>query len=127
MIRHIMIAVLGAIAIVVAGFAQFSAAQAASKKGSFSSHKSYKVKGTATVTESGGKTIIKLSGFSTSPGPDLYVYVGKGSPSKRIAKLKANKGSQSYTLPASIKLSSISTVHIHCKRFSSTFATARLK
>ncbi len=94
--------------------------EAASKKGSFSSHKSYKVRGTATVS---GNTI-KLSGFSTSPGPDLYVYVGNGSASKRVAKLKRNSGTQTYTLSGADKYS---TVHIHCKRFSSTFGTARLK
>ena len=124
--RSIIFATLGALVMVLFGMAQFQPAHAASKKGSFSSHKSYKVKGTATVTESGGKTVIKLTGFSTTPGPDLYVYVGKGSPTTRIAKLKANKGSQTYALPASVKLSSISTVHIHCKRFSSTFATAKV-
>ncbi len=87
--------------------------------GSFSSHKAYKVSGTATVSGSS----LKLSGFRTSSGPDLYVYVGNGGPSKLVAKLKANSGSQSYTLPAG----NWSTVHIHCKRFNSTFGTARLK
>ncbi len=86
--------------------------------GAFSSHKSYKVSGTATVSG----TSLKLTGFQTSSGPDLYVYVGNGGPSKLVAKLKADSGSQNYTLPAG----NWSTVHIHCKRFNSTFGTAQL-
>ena len=94
--------------------------EAAGKKGNFASHKKYKVKGTATVSGSS----IKLSGFSTTPGPDLYVYVGNGRATKLVARLKRNSGSQTYSLPGADKYS---TVHIHCKRFSSTFGTARLK
>ena len=94
--------------------------EAASKKGSFSSHKSYKVRGTATVSGSS----IKLTGFRTSPGPDLYVYVGNGKAIKLVGKLKCNSGNQTYSISGAEKYS---TVHIHCKRFSSTFGTARLK
>ena len=97
---------------------------AADKKGSFSSAGSrYKVSGTATVSADG---TIKLSGFKTSSGPDLYVYVGNGSAKTRVAKLKSFSGAQSYKIsPALAK--KISTVHIYCKRFSSNFGTARLK
>ena len=96
---------------------------AADKSGSFTSHKSYKVSGKATVSEDG---TIRLSGFSTTSGPDLYVYVGNGSPSTLVAKLKRNSGSQTYKIPAALA-KSISTVHIHCKRFSSVFGTARVR
>ncbi len=99
-------------------------ASAADKSGNFTSHKRYKVRGKATLSSSGGKSTVKLSGFRTTPGPDLYVYVGNGSPSKLVGKLKANSGSQSYSLSGSGKYS---TVHIHCKRFNSTFGTARLR
>ncbi|MEM8749910.1 MAG: DM13 domain-containing protein [Pseudomonadota bacterium] len=118
---------LGLLATSTASLLAPAAAFAAGKSGKFKSHKSYKVRGTAKVSTKGGKSVVTLSGFSTSPGPDLYVYVGQGSPTQRIAKLRANSGSQTYTLPASIKPGSISTVHIHCKRFSSTFGTARLR
>jgi hypothetical protein len=87
--------------------------------GSFTSFKNYKVSGKATVKG----TKLTLSGFNTTDGPDLYVYVGNGSPSKRIGKLKANSGNQSYTVPAG----NFSSVFIHCKRFNSTFGQARLK
>ena len=98
-------------------------AAAAAGKGSFKSHKKYSVSGTATLSASGKLT---LSGFKTSSGPDLYVYVGNGSAKTRIAKLRKFSGSQTYKVPASIAKSA-TTVHIHCKRFSSTFGTARLR
>ena len=87
--------------------------------GSFRSHKNYKVSGTA--TKKGNK--VTLSGFRTSSGPDLYVYVGKGSASRRVAKLRANSGTQSYTLPAG----DWTSVHIHCRKFNSTFGTASIR
>jgi len=96
---------------------------AASKKGTFRSTGNYKVSGTVSVSENGR---ITLSGFRTSSGPDLYVYVGKGSASRRVAKLKRNSGTQTYSIPANL-VKSISSVHIYCKRFSSNFGTARLK
>jgi len=96
----------------------FAPAWAKDGSGRFSSHKNYKVSGTAKVK--GNK--LTLSGFRTSPGPDLYIYVGKGSASKRVAKLKANSGTQTYTLPAG----NWTSVHVHCKRFSSTFGSARI-
>ena len=64
-----------------------------------------------------------LRGFRTSSGPDLYVYVGNGSASKRVARLRANSGTQTYTLPKG----NWSTVHIHCRKFNSTFGTASIR
>jgi len=101
-------------------------AWAQSKSGSFRSQGNYKVSGTAKVTIFGSKATIKLSGFRTTRGPDLYIYVGNGSASKRIAKLRRNSGSQSYSVSAS-SVKGISSVHIYCKRFGSTFGTARVK
>ena len=98
----------------------------AAQAGSFKSHKNYKVSGSAKLVKSGSGYAVRLSGFRTSSGPDLYVYVGKGGPSRRIAKLKRNSGTQTYKLPKGIGPGSISTVHIHCKRFNSTFGTASL-
>ncbi|MEL6751689.1 MAG: DM13 domain-containing protein [Pseudomonadota bacterium] len=104
--------------LIIGSFALPLCAQAKDGSGSFSSFKNYKVSGKATVK--GNK--LTLSNFRTSPGPDLYVYLGNGSPTKLVAKLKANSGGQSYTLPAG----NYSSVFIHCKRFNSTFARARI-
>ena len=100
-----------------------SAAFAADKKGSFRSNKSYKVSGRVTVDKNG---TIRLTGFRTTSGPDLYIYVGNGSPTTRVAKLKRTSGNQTYKISASLA-KSISTVHVHCKRYNSLFGTARVK
>jgi len=99
------------------------AAEAGSKKGSFRGQTGHSVTGTATLT-SGGK--LTLSGFRSQRGPDLYVYVGNGSPRTRIAKLKRTSGTQTYTVPASIAKSAKS-VHIYCKKFSVGFGVANLR
>lgn len=106
--------------------APITSAFAQTKTGSFRSVGKYSVSGTAKVSITGSTAKITLSGFRTTPGPDLYVYVGNGRASRRIAKLRRNSGTQSYSLPASVA-KSISSVHIHCKRFSSTFGSARVK
>ncbi len=100
-----------------------SSSFAADKSGSFTSKGRYKVSGSVKVS-SGGK--INISGFSTTPGPDLYIYVGNGSPSTLVAKLKKTKGSQSYSIPANL-VGKISTVHVHCKRYNKLFGTAKVK
>ena len=110
---------LAAAVLAIATAASFAPAWAKDGSGRFASHKNYKVSGTATVK--GNK--LTLSGFRTSSGPDLYVYVGKGSAARRVAKLKANSGTQTYSLPAG----NWTSVHIHCKRFSSTFGSARIR
>ena len=98
-------------------------ALAADKTGSFRSNGSYKVSGKVTVKSDG---TIRLRGFRTSSGPDLYVYVGNGSPSTLVARLKRNSGNQNYKISAALA-KSISTVHIHCKKYSSLFGTARVR
>ena len=70
------------------------------------------------------RIFINWSGdFKSSSGPDLYIYVGNGSPTKRIAKLKRNSGAQTYTFSGTAPISS---VHVYCKRFSVGFGTAKL-
>lgn len=102
-----------------------SAALAADQSGKFSGMGRYKVSGAVKVSTSGGKTTISLANnFRSSSGPDLYIYVGNGSPTKRIQKLKKFKGAQSYTFAGT---SPITSVHVYCKRYSVGFGTARLK
>ena len=115
-----------ALAAAVASLAFGSVAVSDAHAGSFKSHKNYKVSGSAKLVKSGSGYAVRLSGFRTSSGPDLYVYVGQGGPSRRVAKLRRNSGSQTYKLPAGLSPANVSTVHIHCKRFNSTFGTARV-
>jgi len=55
-----------------------------------------RVSGNASVSPT---TVELASNFRTSKGPDLYVYLGNGGPSKIIGKLKKNSGFQTYTIP----------------------------
>jgi hypothetical protein len=97
---------------------------ASAQSGTFAGVDGHWVNGSASVTMSGGKTTIKLSGdFQSQSGPDLYVYVGNGNPTKRIAKLKKFKGGQSYTYSGTTPVTS---VHVYCKRYSVGFGTAKL-
>lgn len=100
---------------------------AEAKSGSFRGQGRYSVSGTATVVKSGGGWVVRLSGFRTTSGPDLRVYVGKGGPSRSLGRLRSTRGTQTYRLPKGWTPASLSSVHIYCKRFSSTFGTARLR
>jgi len=96
---------------------------------------SHQTKGDATVTETDGKSVLRLSDFSTSNGPDVHVYVtldAKGSDSDAIKAgkfvdlgvIKGNVGDQNYVLPASVKAADIKGVSIWCKRFGVNFGAA---
>jgi hypothetical protein len=78
--------------------------------------------------------------FSTSNGPDLFVYLGTGSDAYRdpeeyveLGVLRGNIGAQNYEVPAThpetgapIDLDVFDHVVVWCKRFDATFAVARL-
>ncbi len=103
-------------------------AHAVDRSGTFRGEAGEQVRGTAQVVEQNGKTVIKLGGgFRSSSGPDLFVFVGNGSPQRQVAKLRRNNGSQTYTLPAGISPSQFSTVFIHCKRYNHIFGRAKLR
>lgn len=119
------LAVAGAAALALSATALSTAAEA--KSGSFKGQGRYKVSGKVTVVKSGGGHVLRLTGFRSTSGPDLYVYVGRGGPSRRIGRLRSTSGSQTYRLPRGVGPNDISSVHIHCRRFSSTFGTARLR
>jgi hypothetical protein len=92
--------------------------------GTFNGVEGERVRGSVEVTE----TAVKLSAnFNTTSGPDLYVYLGNDNPTKIIAVLKKNKGSQTYALPEGIDLSKYSSVFIHCKKYNHTFGKASIR
>lgn len=98
----------------------------------------HETKGTATIyTLPDGKQILRFSGFETSNGPDVQVYLVAAPDAKdnetvtkagfiRIAALKGNMGDQNYDLPASVDLNKYRSVTIWCRRFGVNFATAPL-
>ena len=95
--------------------------------------------GTATIYElADGKRVLRLTNFAVDNGPDLYVRLIAAKDAKNTAsvaktdhvelgKLKGNKGSQNYDVPANVDLSKYRVVSIWCNRFSVNFAAAPLK
>jgi hypothetical protein len=79
--------------------------------------------GTAAVVRTrGGRRYLTLTGFATSPGPDLRVRISPGD--RDLGALKGNRGDQQYALPAGAK---VEQVVIWCRAFSATFGSARLR
>ncbi|HET6287935.1 MAG TPA: DM13 domain-containing protein [Amycolatopsis sp.] len=87
-----------------------------------------------------GSLVLRLENLDTSNGPDLRVWLTDAPviPGKdgwfvfddgayvSAGKLKGNKGSQNYTLPAGTDLARYSSVTVWCERFSVSFGAAAL-
>jgi hypothetical protein len=94
--------------------------------------------GTATIYQNAdGSRTLRLTGFETSNGPDVRVYlvaasdVNDAETVKRagfveLGALKGNKGDQNYDVPATIDLAKHRAVTIWCRRFSVNFGSAPL-
>lgn len=98
----------------------------------------HETKGVASIYQlPEGKKLLRFSGFETSNGPDVQVYLVAAPDAKdnetvtkagfiRIGDLKGNMGDQNYELPANIDLNKYRAVTIWCRRFGVNFATAPL-
>ncbi|HZA54420.1 MAG TPA: DM13 domain-containing protein [Candidatus Udaeobacter sp.] len=98
----------------------------------------HETKGVASIYQlPEGKKVLRFSGFETSNGPDVQVYLVAAPDAKdndtvtkagfvRIADLKGNMGDQNYELPADLDLNKYRSVTIWCHRFGVNFATAPL-
>jgi len=118
------IAALSIVAAAVLAVPMSASSALADQMGTFSGVSNHWVNGGVKVSTAGGKTTITLkSNFKSQSGPDLYIYVGNGSPTKRIAKLKKFKGSQTYSYTGTAPISS---VHVYCKRYTVGFGVAKL-
>jgi len=87
-----------------------------------------------------GSMVLRLENLDTSNGPDLRVlltdapvlpgkdgwFVFDDGAHVSAGKLKGNKGSQNYTLPAGTDLTRYSSVSIWCDRFDVSFGAAQL-
>ncbi|MBB5852327.1 DM13 domain-containing protein [Amycolatopsis umgeniensis] len=87
-----------------------------------------------------GSLVLRLENLDTSNGPDLRVlltdapvlpgkdgwFVFDDGAQVSAGKLKGNKGSQNYTLPAGTDLARYSSVTIWCDRFDVSFGAAEL-
>ncbi len=94
--------------------------------------------GTATVYRlADGKRVLRFTGFTTSNGPDVQVYLGKAPDASdnetvtnagffHVGALKGTEGDQNYELPDELSLDEYHSVTIWCRRFGVNFATAPL-
>jgi hypothetical protein len=85
-----------------------------------------------------GSRVLRFTGFSTSNGPDVHVYMVASDDAKDIATvqragfidlgvIKGNVGDQNYTLGGDLDLAKYRAVSIWCKRFSVNFGAAALR
>jgi len=98
----------------------------------------HETKGTATVYQfPDGKRVVRFTGFETSNGPDVRVFLVAAPDASdndtvkkagyiELGKLKGTTGDQNYDLPADADLSKYQAVTIWCNRFNVNFATAPL-
>lgn len=93
--------------------------------------------GTARVLElADGRRFVRLEGFETENGPDLFVYLSAnpaGGPEGAfddayhdLGRLQGNIGDQNYEIPADLDLAAFASVVIWCDRFDSAFGAADL-
>ena len=109
----------------------FAASPSLAASGTFKGASSHKTTGSVTVTEQGGKLVIKLgSDFSLDGAPDPYVSLGnrsrpvKGGTAGILAK---NNGAGTYSVPATAVTKAAKEVVIWCKKYAVPLGVARLK
>jgi len=84
-----------------------------------------------------GRQVLRFSGFETSNGPDVHIYLVAAMDAKDndsvtksgfvdLGSIKGNIGDQNYDLPAGVDLGKYRAVTVWCKRFGVNFATAPL-
>jgi len=83
-----------------------------------------------------GSTVLRLTDFSSSSGPDVKVWLSEDpigqarDPQKgryiNLGDLKGNKGNQNYTVPAGDADREWRSVIIWCERFTEAFGAAEL-
>jgi hypothetical protein len=98
----------------------------------------HETKGVATVYQlPDGRRLLRLTGFKTSDGPDVRVYLvaaADAADSDSVKKagfvswgsLKGNVGDQNYDVPADVDLKKYQAATIWCHRFGVNFGTAPL-
>lgn len=99
----------------------------------------YTGSGTATIAETAdGQTVLQLSDFSVTPGPDLEVWlVAANAPNTNnavlastyvsLGPLQSPTGTQTYGIPGSVDISDYGSVVIWCEDFSVLFTMASFR
>lgn len=91
----------------------------------------YKVEGGMAIIQVDGKRFLKFSkDFSSTPGPDLFVYLSENVMEEglgefvSLGRLRSLDGEQSYALPED--LDNYKSVVIWCRAFNTSFGGANL-
>jgi uncharacterized membrane protein len=98
----------------------------------------HETSGKAEVYEIGGHLVLRFSGFSTSNGPDVHVYLVDALDASsddtvrhagfiNLGKLKGNQGDQNYDLPSGTDLTAYRSVSLWCQRFNVNFGACSLR
>lgn len=86
------------------------------------------VAGTATIT--GGT--VELAGFSSDEGPDLHLYLTKGTTEAdvkggvRLGAIAYDKAAQRFTLPEGVAAADYTHLVVHCDKALAVFGAAQL-
>jgi hypothetical protein len=119
--------------------AQASSAQPVTLSAGHSHSVAHETKGHASIFQlPDGRRTLRLTGFETSNGPDVRVYLvaaGDATDSEtvknagylEVGALKGNQGDQNYDISADVDLKKYRAVTIWCRRFGVNFGTAPLR
>ena len=94
----------------------------------------HKGSGPVVVVELEGKRYVRFENVAIQNGPDLHVYLGRGTGGAYdgtrdlyLGALKATNGTFTYEVPASANLSDYRSVIVWCRNFVTLFTWAELK
>ncbi|TWS24894.1 DM13 domain-containing protein [Tsukamurella sputi] len=96
--------------------------------GTFSGLNGKAVAGTATITGS----VVELAGFSSDEGPDLHLYLTKGTSEGdvkagvRLGAISYDKAAQRFMLPEGTAAGSYTHLVVHCDKALAVFGAAQL-
>jgi hypothetical protein len=91
---------------------------------------SHKVSGNVNILYNKEQKILRFEEFSSTNGPDLYVYLATDKSAEdfiSLGELKGNLGDQNYEVSDDLDLEKYDTVLIWCKKFGVLFGSAELK
>jgi hypothetical protein len=109
--------------------------------GNFISHEHRTTGAVRVIGLPDGRRLLRIEDLDTSNGPDLKVWLtdapvraGRDGWSVfddgqyvNLGRLKGNRGSQNYPLPASVDLRRLSSLSIWCDRFNVSFGAVQLR
>lgn len=94
----------------------------------------HKGTGPVVIVDEGGKRFVRFESVSIQNGPDLQVYLGRGSSGAydgsndlHLGALKATNGTFTYELPAGTRLEDYRSIVVWCRAFFVLFTWADLR